>query len=114
MAMVTFLTTAPSAVIPASHDQPNIPGWRTITTTMALACLLWMSLLLPGFGRKQRRWSFAMVFTAFVLLAVSVGCGGGSSTGPRNAGTPPGQYSVSVMVAINGVTQSVPLTLNVQ
>ncbi len=116
MAMVTFLTTAPSTVLPASHNRPNTPGWRTITTAIVLACLLWMSLLLRRLGRKQRRWSFALVFTAFVLLAVSVGCGGGGgTTPPQNPGTPTGQYSISVMVTINGVTQSIPnLTLNVQ
>ncbi|MGD0957422.1 MAG: Ig-like domain repeat protein [Candidatus Acidiferrales bacterium] len=115
MATVTFLTTAPSAAIPTSRNRPNIPGWRTITTTMVLACLLWMSLLLRGLGRKQRRRSFALVLTAFVLFAVSVGCGGSGNTGPQNPGTPPGQYSISVMVTINGVTQSIPnLTLNVQ
>jgi hypothetical protein len=116
-ATVTFLTTAPSAAVPISRNRPNMPGWRTTATTMAVICLLWMSLLLRGRDGKRRRRDFAFTFVAFVLLAVSAGCGGGGGGGGvQNQGTPPGNYTgISVTVTINGVTQTVAnLTLNVQ
>jgi hypothetical protein len=116
-ATLTFFTTAPSAVIPAPRNRPNTFGWPTLTTTMAIIFLLWMSLLLRWSGRKQRRRDFAFTLMAFVLLAVSAGCGGGGGAGGgvQNPGTPPGQYSIPVTLTINGVTQTLPnLTLNVQ
>lgn len=117
-AMVMFLTSAPSAVVPASRNRPDIGGWRLAAGMLALACLLCASMLAFGY-RERRRWGFALMFAVFALLAVSVGCGGGGgggSTGPTNPGTPVGDYSgVSVSVTINGVTQTIPgLTLNVQ
>jgi hypothetical protein len=119
-ATLSFQTTAPSSVFPASRNRPNIPGWRTATASaLALACLLGTLVLAFGYRGKQRRWGLALVFTIFVMLAVSVGCGGGNGGGGGggggNPGTPAGMSSPTVSITINGVTETVPnLVLNVQ
>jgi hypothetical protein len=110
-ATLTFNTTAPSSAIPASRNRPNIPGWRTATASaLAIMCLLCVGMLALGYRGKQRRWGVALVFTMFVLLAVSAGCGGGGggSEPPPNSGTPEGQFHPVVTITINGVTQTVP------
>jgi subtilase family serine protease len=119
MATVTFLTTAPSAVIPASRKRPDIGGWRLTAGSLALACLLCAAMMAFGYREKRRGWGIALIFGVFALLAVSVGCGGGSSGNsgpPPNPGTPVGNYNgVSVSVTINGVTQTISgLTIDVQ
>ncbi len=119
-ATITFQTTAPSAVIPASRDRLDIGGWRLTAGTLALACLLCAAMLAFGYRERRRRWGIALMFAVFALLAVSVGCGGGGGSGnsgpPPNPGTPVGAYNgVSVTVTINGVTETIPgLTINVQ
>jgi hypothetical protein len=118
-ATITFQTTAPSAVIPASHDRRDIGGWRLTAGSLALACLLCATMLAFGHREKRQRWGVALMLAVFALLAVSVGCGGGGggNTGPPpNPGTPVGTYQgVSITVTINGVTQTIsPLTLNVE
>jgi hypothetical protein len=114
-ATLTFNTTAPSSAIPAARNRPNISGWRTAAeSALALACLLCAGMLALGYRGKQRRWGLAVVFTMFVLLAVSAGCGGGGSGGGGggggvgNAGTPAGQFNPVVNITINGVTEAVP------
>ncbi len=119
MATVTFLTTAPSALIPASRNRPDIGGWRLTAGSLALACLLCAAMMAFGYREKRRGWGVALMFTVFALLAVSVGCGGGGSGNsgpPPNPGTPVGHYNgVSVSVTINGVTQTISgLTIDVQ
>jgi uncharacterized membrane protein YgcG len=117
-----FQTTAPSAAIPASRNRPNIFGWRITIGVPALVCLLSITFLTLRYRGRQRRWNFAVVFTALVLLAVSAGCGGGgggggggTGGGVQNPGTPVGQSAISVTLTINGVTQTLSnLTLNVQ
>ena len=116
MATVTFLTTAPSAVIPVSHDRHDVFGWRLTSGVLAFASLLCAALLLAGYRGERRRWGFALMFTVFALVAVSVGCGGGGGGGQQNPGTPVNNYqNVSVTVTINGVTQTISgLTIDVQ
>ena len=117
-ATITFQTTAPSSVIPVSRNPSDTGGWRLTAGTLALACLLCAAMLAFGYREKRQRWGIALMFTVFALLAVSVGCGGGSGNSgpPPNPGTPVGNYTgVSVSVTINGVTQTIPgLTLNVE
>jgi len=117
-ATVTCQTTAPSAVIPASRNRPDVFGWRSAASVLALACLVCAALLLAGYRGQRRRWGFALMFAVFALVAASVGCGGGSAGGGGggNPGTPPGNYTgISITVTINGVTQTIPnLTLDVQ
>ena len=117
-ATIAFQTTAPSSVIPVSRNPSDTGGWRLTAGTLALACLLCAAMLAFGYREKRQRWGIALMFTVFALLAVSVGCGGGSGNSgpPPNPGTPVGNYTgVSVSVTINGVTQTIPgLTLNVE
>ena len=80
-ATLMFQTTAPSAAIPASRNRPNIFGWRITIGVPALVCLLSITFLTLRYRGRQRRWNFAVVFTALVLLAVSAGCGGGGGGG---------------------------------
>jgi subtilase family serine protease len=118
-AMISCLTTAPSSVIPASRNRPNIGGWRTTTPgALALACLFCVAMLALGYSKKQRGWGLALVFTIFAMLAVSAGCGGGGGTPPPppNPGTPaPSNTPITISLTINGVTVNVPnVTINVQ
>ena len=126
-ATISFQTTAPSAVAPDLRGRPDIGrrntgGWNTGASAwvLALACLLCAAMLAFGYRANRRRWGLALMFSAFALLAVSIGCGGGGGgggTGPtQNPGTPVGNYTnVSVTVTVNGVTQTISgLTLNVE
>jgi hypothetical protein len=60
----------------------------------------------------------ALGLAVFVLLVLNIGCGGGSGGGGGggggNPGTPVGTTIVSATSTINGVTQSVSLTVTVQ
>jgi subtilase family serine protease len=116
-APITCQTTAPSSVIPASRNRPNIDGWRTATGS-ALACLLCAAMLALGYRKKQRGWGLALVFAIFAMLAVSASCGGGGGAPPPppNPGTPaPSNTPITISITINGVTVNVPnMTINVQ
>jgi subtilase family serine protease len=116
MATITFQTTAPSVMAPATRNRPNFAGSKAASGPLALGCLLCAAMILFSYREKRRRWGVALMFTVFALLAVSVGCGGGGSTSPQNPGTPVGNYTgVSVSVTINGVTQTISgLMINVE
>jgi pro-kumamolisin-like protein/Big-like domain-containing protein len=120
-AMISCQTTAPSSVIPASRNRPQIPGWRiTAASAFALACLLCAAMLALGYSKRQRGWGLAPVFTIFAMLAASAGCGGGGGGGGgggvKNPGTPaPSNTPITISITINGVTANVPnVTINVQ
>jgi subtilase family serine protease len=121
-APITCQTTAPSSVLPAVRNRPQIPGWRTTAVSaFALACLLCSTMLALGYRKKQRGWRLALVFTIFAMLAVSAGCGGGGGAPPPpppppNPGTPaPSNTPITISITINGVTVNVPnMTINVQ
>jgi CHASE2 domain-containing sensor protein len=118
-APITCQTTAPSSVIPALHNRPQIPGWRTTAASaFALACLLCAAMLALGYSKKQRGWGLALVCAIFAMLAVSTSCGGGGGTPPPppNPGTPaPSNTPITISITINGVTVNVPnMTINVQ
>ncbi len=124
-APITCQTTAPSSVIPALRNRPQISGWRTTAAgALALACLLCAAMLALGYRKKQRGWGLALVFAIFAMLAVSASCGGGSGGGggggggggAQNPGTPaPSNTPITISITINGVTVNVPnMTINVQ
>jgi len=80
-----------------------------------LACIFSAALLALGYREKRLRWIVASVLVTGVLIAASASCGGGSGGGGGgNPGTPTGTTNPVVNVTINGVTQSVGVTLNVQ
>jgi hypothetical protein len=121
-APITCQTTAPSTVIPALRNRPQISGWRTTAeSAFALACLLCAAMLALGYRKKQRGWDLALVFAIFAMLAVSAGCGGGGDAPPpppppTNPGTPaPSNTPITISITVNGVTVNVPnMTINVQ
>jgi hypothetical protein len=118
--MLTISTTAASVVAPGGGNRRTPLGWRNIPGSVALTCLLMMiltALLALGLRGTRRRWNFALGIAVFVLLVLNVGCGGGGSGGGggiTNPGTPVGTKTVGVTVTINGVAQSVSLTVTVQ
>ncbi|MGH9717260.1 MAG: Ig-like domain repeat protein [Candidatus Acidiferrales bacterium] len=119
---LTVMTTAPSALVPATQDRWNIGGWGGLSAETLLALSLTLLLccgIAIGFRGRQRRWGLAFALVAFALVFANVGCGGGGSSGgggsgPTNPGTPVGSPNVTVSVTINGVTQTAPITVNVQ
>lgn len=125
-ATLTVMTTAPSAVIPGARVRPGTGGWKgrkaETVTPLGLVLLLCGAIAL-GFHGRRRRWGLAFALVAFALVFVNAGCGGGSGGGGggnngggglTNPGTPPGAQQVSVSFTINGVTQTLPLTVDVQ
>jgi hypothetical protein len=118
--MLTISTTAASVVAPGGGNHRTPLGWRNIPGSVALTCLLMMiltALLALGLRGTRRQWNFALGIAVFVLLVLNVGCGGGGSGGGggiTNPGTPVGTKTVGVTVTINGVAQSVSLTVTVQ
>jgi subtilase family serine protease len=118
---LTVATTAASLVVPGTGNRRTPLSWRNIPGGVAVTCFLLMILAaLLGLGLRgtQRRWNLALGLAVFVLLVLNVGCGGGSGGGGGggggNPGTPVGTTIVSATSTINGVTQSVSLTVTVQ
>ena len=114
---LTVMTTAPSAVMPNAGDHWNIGGWSGVNrgTVLALATLLLLAFgMVLGLRGRPRRWGLVFALMAFAFVFANVGCGGGGSTGPSNPGTPVGSQSATVSVTINGVTQTAPVSVNVQ
>jgi Pro-kumamolisin, activation domain/Bacterial Ig-like domain (group 3) len=116
---LTVTTTAPSAVIPSSRKHWDIGSWNGSSSEKVAALSLLLLLcdgIAFGFQGRQRRWGLAFALVTLAFVFGNVGCGGGSSgsTGPTNPGTPVGSANVTVSITINGVTQTAPVTVNVQ
>ena len=105
---VSVSTTAPSAgaLIPA--------GSRTLPWLWAVGLL---GLVIVGgngnVGFSLRRYVGLLPWLLLVLLC-SCGGGGGSTGSGSSGGTPAGTYAVKVTATLNGVNESIPLTLKVQ
>jgi hypothetical protein len=105
--------TSGTALAPSLKSGPWLAFYVVFVTGV---CMLVAS------GRRHRN-PIAAIF-GLVTLAIAIGCGGGSTSAGGGGGgggsgggggTPPGTYSVTVMVTINGVTQSINnLNVNVQ
>jgi hypothetical protein len=73
-----------------------------------------------GLLERKRRWGAVLGLALFAILLTGIGCGGGrsgeggGSTTPTNQGTPVGVSNPTVTVTINGVTETVNLTMQVQ
>jgi hypothetical protein len=76
--------------------------------------------LRPAASVPQNRYGdFAKVAQVAVLLAVlafgMAACGGGGASDPAPAGTPPGNYTLTLTATgPSGVTRTIPLSLTVQ
>jgi Pro-kumamolisin, activation domain/Bacterial Ig-like domain (group 3) len=116
---LTISTTAPSTLLPASSEHMR-PGLSRMTPAMALACLSWIMFVPFGVLERKRRWGAVLGLVLFAILLAGIGCGGGGggggggSTTPTNQGTPVGVSNPTVTVTINGVTETVNLTMQVQ
>lgn len=119
-ATLTIMTTAPSALVSAGGIWRDIGGWSGLRgeTLPAISILLFLCGIALGFRGKRRRWGLAFAAVALSFVFASAGCGGGGGggggTGPSSPGTPAGSANFTVSVTINGVTQTLPLAVNVQ
>ena len=111
--IVTLNTVAPSFVPPAGPG-----GWP-----MELGIvMLGLAALAAGLSRRRawRREAAYMAGLAAILLAVALwascggGGGGGGSAPPRDPGTRPGNYTVTVVGTSGSLTQSMTWTLSVR
>ncbi|HLI77391.1 MAG TPA: choice-of-anchor D domain-containing protein, partial [Acidobacteriaceae bacterium] len=109
---LTISTTAPSSMFPvARRKNPGRP----------LLIVLWLGLFLTSaaaaFVTKNGGRKFGLAIASCALLAclaaTTVSCGGGGSSAPRNPGTPPGTYSVTVTGTSKQLQHSATITLTV-
>lgn len=114
-ATVTVTTTGASLLPPNGNSPEKLP-WIML---IALAAMLLVGLeLRRNNGRLARPRSHyvpRVALTAVLLaVALALGCGGGSSAGPSNSGTPAGDYTLTVTAVSGNVTHTVTLQLTVQ
>jgi Abnormal spindle-like microcephaly-assoc'd, ASPM-SPD-2-Hydin len=94
-----------------STSASRVPGW-------AKAAALCGLFLLPFVRIRHRRALWLAAVLALLITSVSscTGSGGGTGGGSKGGGqgtTPPGTYSISVVIASSGVSHTVMLTLTV-
>jgi hypothetical protein len=107
---LTVTTLGPSgALAPRPAIQPR-----------GLLYAAWISmpgLALVGFGcagrRKRKKLALRLCVYSLLLLLVAFELACGGSSGPKNSGTPPGTYTVSVNATAGGVQHTIPVTVNV-
>jgi hypothetical protein len=86
---------------------------------------LFYALLLPGLlglvvsaGSRKRTLRGLRLLSLIAVLALSTlwmpGCGGGSSSGPSNPGTPTGTNSVTVTATAGSLSHKENITLTIQ
>jgi Pro-kumamolisin, activation domain/Bacterial Ig-like domain (group 3) len=112
---LTISTTASSRVPPVGTSIR--PGSSKLLWDAALAFVFWSCLVPFGFVNKKRRRRAALGFVVLTVLLTSVGCGGGGgggSSAAQNPGTPVGVSNPIVTVTINGITETLDLTMQVQ
>jgi subtilase family serine protease len=109
--ILTITTTAPSAKM----DKGPLGRSRT----------LFYALLLPGFlglvisaGSRKRTLRRMRLLGFIAVLALSTfsmpACGGGSSSGPSNPGTPAGTSTVTVTATAGSISHNAKITLTIQ
>jgi hypothetical protein len=90
------------------------------TESRGLLYAAWISvpgLALVGFccggrNRKKTALRFCVYSLLLLLVAFELACGG--SSGPKNPGTPPGTYTVSVDATAGAVQHTIPVSVNVK
>jgi hypothetical protein len=112
---VSISTQAPAGMTLETHwpkipRQPQFPLFTTIILGFVIACLL--------IARASPLWKVVpRVLAIVLLLGMFVSCGRGSSSTPSSgiggAGTPPGQYSITITGTSGSLTQTVRLGLTV-
>jgi hypothetical protein len=120
---LTITTTASASALPfARRFKPGLLG-----TGIVLSGGIISLCLLLRIGRRSH-WSAIPAFLGLMAIALAIGCGAGTgasgggggggsggSGGGANSGTPVGNYSMDVIVTINGVTETIAgLNVNVQ
>ncbi|MGA2019216.1 MAG: FG-GAP-like repeat-containing protein [Candidatus Sulfotelmatobacter sp.] len=119
---VSTTLTITTAAATASFATPARPNSKPIAPTLwaSLSALGLFGLVLAGSGRKRNRWMAVLLGIMLMVMTFTLfGCsGGGSNTTPTpNAGTPAGNYTISVTAAGTGTgspTHSMNVTLVVQ
>ena len=91
----------------------RVPGWAA-----AAAALCGLTFLPFAGFRRGRAAVWRSIVTALLIVGMSgcIGSGGGTGGGSKEGGqgtTPPGTYSIPVIVASSGVSHTVTLTLTV-
>jgi parallel beta-helix repeat protein len=110
---VSVTTVAPSNM----SSWASAPRWPPVggfTAGLFLISLMAVFVYLGGWGSRRPRLITAFPVVVIMLLGMtwSTGCGGGSSP-IKDAGTPKGTYTLTVIASANGVSRPLNLTLTV-
>lgn len=115
LAVATNTTGTETIQIATGQSASSMTRPRGFSGTVPLSLACGVLLLWPKARRRGRAWMM-LILLAFVVSAGGIGCsgsGGGSGgavpTDPGN--TPPGTYTISVVVSSSGVQHTVTLTL---
>jgi pseudomonalisin len=132
---VTYACTGLPSEAACTFPTAATGGTLTITTTAPSAGMdksplgrsrgLFYALLLPGFlglvasaGSRKRTLRGLRLLSLIGVLALSTlwtpACGGGSSSGPSNPGTPTGTNSVTVTATAGSLSHKENITLTIQ
>ena len=65
-------------------------------------------------GDTRKKFVLRLFVYSLLLLLVAFELACGGSSGPKNSGTPPGTYTVSVNATAGGVQHTIPVTVNVK
>jgi hypothetical protein len=105
------LTISTTAAKSAALVRPMRPGsrWLAAETTISLC------LLLFGFAGDRKRWRNLFGIASFLVITAGfAACGaGGGGGGLGNAGTTPGNYTITVTGSSGSLTQTTTLSLTV-
>jgi subtilase family serine protease len=113
-ATLTINTTKAGTSSPATsarlghHGAPFAPLWLSCSGALLVGAFL------LGIPTRHRRWSIVLTLVAVALLAAAVGCGGSSSSGGGgSAGTPAGNYTVTVTGTSGSTTHTTSVLVTV-
>jgi pseudomonalisin len=121
-AACTFPTAATGGTLTITTMAPSA---RMDKSPVGRSKGLFYALLLPGLlglvvsaGSRKRTLRGLRLLSLIAVLALSTlwmpGCGGGSSSGPSNPGTPTGTNSVTVTVTAGSLSHKENITLTIQ
>src|SRR5262249_25566018 len=102
--VLTITTTAKGSALSSLF-----PG-GTSTYALFLPVLGLLGIMVAGKKSRKTRLRLALAFSGFVLLLALAGCGGR----PKNPGTPPETYNITVSGTSTTDSGSANITLTVQ